>query len=80
MATETLDQTLETKKQEVFDYIKLQLGEGIIDTELDASHYESAYQRAIGVYRQRAENAFEESYNFSLLEKTQTYTHCQAKS
>ena len=64
---QTLDQTLETKKQETFDYVKLQLGEGIIDTELDASHYEAAYQRTIGTYRQRAENAFEESYNFLTL-------------
>ena len=59
---QTLDQTLETKKQEAFDYVKLQLGEGIIDTELDTSHYESIYQRTIGTYRQRAEKAFEESY------------------
>ena len=72
---QTLDQTLETKKQEAFDYVKLQLGEGIIDTELDASHYESIYQRTIGTYRQRAENAFEESYNFlTLTEDTNIYT------
>ena len=65
MAVEhTLDQTLDTHKQEAFDYVQLQMGEGIIDVELDAAHYESAYQRALGVYRQRAENAFEESYNF----------------
>ena len=76
MAVEhTLDQTLDTKKQEVFDYVKLQMGEGIIDVELDASHYESTYQRALGVYRQRAENAFEESYNFlTLHESTNIYT------
>ena len=75
MATETLDQTLDTKKQEVINYVKLQLGEGIIDTELDASHYEAAYQRTIGTYRQRAENAFEESYNFlTLREDTNIYT------
>ena len=74
-AQQTLDQTLETKKQEAFDYVKLQLGEGIIDTELDASHYESIYQRTIGTYRQRAENAFEESYNFlTLSEDTNIYT------
>ena len=65
MATVTLDQTLETLKQEAIDYVKLQLGDGIIDLELDADHYEGAYQRALGTYRQRAENAFEESYNFS---------------
>ena len=75
MATETLDQTLDTKKQEAIDYVKLQMGEGIIDTELDAAHYEAAYQRTIGTYRQRAENAFEESYNFlTLREDTNIYT------
>lgn len=74
-AEQTLDQTLDTLKQEAFDYVKLQLGEGIIDTELDASHYESIYQRTIGTYRQRAENAFEESYNFLTLDAdTNIYT------
>ena len=68
MATETLDQTLDTLKQEAIDYVQLQMGQGIIDVELDAAHYESAYQRALGVYRQRAENAFEESYNFLKLQ------------
>ena len=64
MATVTLNQTLETLKQQTIDYVKLQLGDGMIDLELDAEHYEASYQRAIGTYRQRAENAFEESYNF----------------
>ena len=68
MATETLDQTLETLKQEAIDFVKLQLGDGIIDLELDADHYEGAYQRALGTYRQRAENAFEESYTFLKLQ------------
>jgi hypothetical protein len=56
--------SLETLKQNLFDYVRLQLGDQIIDIELDAEHYESAYQRAIGVYRQRAQNAYEESYTF----------------
>ena len=56
--------TLETLKQNLFDYVRLQLGDQIIDIELDAEHYEAAYQRAIGVYRQRAQNAYEESYTF----------------
>ena len=68
MATVTLDQTLDTLKQQAIGYVQLQLGDGIIDLELDAEHYESAYQRAVGVYRQRAENAFEESYNFLKLQ------------
>jgi hypothetical protein len=56
--------TLETLKQNLFDYVRLQLGDQIIDIELDSAHYEAAYQRAIGVYRQRAQNAYEESYTF----------------
>jgi len=56
--------TLETLKQNLFDYVRLQLADQIIDIELDAEHYEAAYQRTIGVYRQRAQNAYEESYTF----------------
>jgi len=56
--------SLDTLKQNLFDYVRLQLGSQIIDLELDAEHYEAAYQRTIGVYRQRAQNAYEESYSF----------------
>ena len=56
--------TVETLKQNLFDYVRLQLGDQIIDLELDAEHYEAAYQRTLGVYRQRAQNAYEESYTF----------------
>lgn len=56
--------SLDTLKQNLIDYVRLQLGDQIIDIELDAEHYESAYQRTLGVYRQRAQNAYEESYTF----------------
>ena len=56
--------TLYTLKQNLFDYVRLQLGSQIVDLELDAEHFEAAYQRTIGVYRQRAQNAYEESYTF----------------
>jgi hypothetical protein len=56
--------SLDTLKQNLIDYVRLQLGDQIIDIELDADHYEAAYQRTIGVYRQRAQNAYEESYIF----------------
>ena len=56
--------TLDTLKQNLFDYVRLQLGSQIVDLELDAEHFEAAYQRTIGVYRQRAQNAYEESYTF----------------
>lgn len=58
------ESTLDTLKQNLIDYVRLQLGDQIIDLELDAEHYESAYQRTLGVYRQRAQNAYEESYSF----------------
>jgi hypothetical protein len=34
---------------------------------LDPAHYEAAYQKTIGVYRQRAQAAYEESYSFLTL-------------
>jgi hypothetical protein len=46
-----------------------------VDLELDAAHYETAYQRTIGVYRQRAQNAYEESYIFmELVSNVNIYT------
>ena len=56
--------SLETLKQNLIDYVRLQLGDQIVDIELDAEHFEAAYQRTIGVYRQRAQSAYEESYTF----------------
>jgi len=56
--------TLDTLKQKMFEYVQLQLGSQIVDIELDAEHYEAAYQKTIGTYRQRAQNAYEESYSF----------------
>jgi hypothetical protein len=63
MALESQSST-ETLKQDLIDYVRYQLGDQIVDIELDAEHYEAAYQRTLGVYRQRAENAYEESYSF----------------
>jgi hypothetical protein len=46
--------SLETLKQNLVEYVKLQLGDQIIDIELDPAHYEAAYQKTLGTYRQRA--------------------------
>ena len=51
-------------RQEVFNYCKNMLGEGMIDVELDPNHYETALDRALAVFRQRSDNAVEESYIF----------------
>lgn len=63
--------TLNTLKQNLIQYVKLILGDQIIDLELDPAHYEAAYQKTIGTYRQRANNAYEESYSFFTLVKDQ---------
>ena len=61
--------SLETLKQNLVEYVKLQLGDQIVDIELDPAHYEAAYQKTLGTYRQRASNAYEESYSFMELVK-----------
>ena len=63
------ESTLQTLKQNLIDYVQLQLGSQIVDIELDDEHYEAAYQKTIGTYRQRAQNAYEESYIFMELVK-----------
>ena len=55
---------INTKKQEVFKYVELSLGGGMIDVELDPEHYESALNTAFTKFRQRSENSVEESYVF----------------
>lgn len=62
------------KRTEIVDYIRLRLGDGIIDVELDQEHYEMAVNQALIKYRQRASNSQEESYAFlDLLPETQEY-------
>jgi hypothetical protein len=61
-------------KQEVFNYCKTMLGDGMIDIELDPNHYETALNRSLAVFRQRSDNAVEESYIFlNLLTDTNEY-------
>ena len=55
---------LQTKKQEVFDYVYALLGGGMVDVELDPIHYETALTKALTRYRQRSDNSVEESYLF----------------
>lgn len=56
--------TLDQLKRNLFEYVRLNLGDQIIDIEMDPAHFEAAYTRTLGVYRQRAQNAYEESYIF----------------
>lgn len=66
--------SLSQKKNEIIDYIRLRLGDQIVDVELDKEHYELSIKNAFNRYRQRAQNSVEESYAFlELLPNTQEY-------
>jgi hypothetical protein len=62
---------IDQARQTVYDYCKTMLGDGMIDVELDPEHYKTALDRALGVFRQRSDNAVEESYIFLTLKEDQ---------
>jgi hypothetical protein len=67
--------TLDQLKDALFQNLKYRLGDGIIDLELDPQHYEAAYNYAIKIYRQRAQNATAESYTLMrIIKNVDTYT------
>jgi hypothetical protein len=57
------------ERQQVFNYCRAMLGDGMVDIELDPIHYETALDRALTKFRQRSPNAVEESYAFLSLQK-----------
>jgi hypothetical protein len=62
-------------KTNLFDYVRHTLGDGIIDIEADPAHYEAAYQRAVGTFRQRSSAAYEEAYIFmEMIQDVNVYT------
>lgn len=66
--------TTDAKRAEITDYVRMRLGDGIVDVELDKEHYEMAIKQALVKYRQKAQNSTEESYAFlDLLPETQEY-------
>ena len=66
---------LDNAKQQVVEYVKAMLGDGMIDVELDPIHYDTALERSLGKYRQRGDSSVEESYMFLTLENNiNTYT------
>jgi hypothetical protein len=62
---------IDQAKQDVYDYCKTMLGDGMIDVELDPKHYETALNRSLAVFRQRSDNAVEESYAFLTIRENQ---------
>jgi hypothetical protein len=49
-------------KSDLIKEMELRLGGGMVDVELDPEHYELAIKKSLAKYRQRAENAVEESF------------------
>lgn len=67
-------QTLNQLRNEMIDYIRLRLGDQLVDIELDKEHYDLAIKQALSKYRQKAQNSAEESYAFlTLLPNVQEY-------
>lgn len=58
-------------RQEVYNYCKTMLGDGMIDVELDPAHYQTAVDRSLAVFRQRSDNAYEESFAFLTIQNEQ---------
>jgi hypothetical protein len=56
-------------RQEIIDYVKNMLGDGMVDVELEPKNYNTAIDRALAVYRQRSANSVEESYAFLTLDQ-----------
>jgi hypothetical protein len=66
--------TPDAQRASIIDYVRMRLGDGIVDVELEQEHYKMAIDQALIKYRQRAANSTEESYAFlDLLPETQEY-------
>jgi len=61
--------TIESTRQPVIEYIRVMLGDGLIDVELDPIHYNTSIDRAFAKYRQKSANSVEESFAFLTLEQ-----------
>ena len=52
------------ERNKVFEYVRIMLGDQMVEVELDPAHYEIALDRSLTRYRQRSSNAVEESWMF----------------
>lgn len=73
IAADSMDSITDIRK-DIIDYIRLRLGDQLVDVELDREHYLMAIKQALVRYRQKAQNSVEESYAFlDLVPETQEY-------
>lgn len=61
----------ENQRQQVVDYIKLMLGDGLVEVELEPANYNLAIDRALRKFRQRSSNSVEQSFAFLTLQTDQ---------
>ena len=62
-------------RNEMIEEIKLRLGSGLVDVELDKEHYETAVKLAIRYYRQRSTNSLIRAFVFLQVQPDiQTYS------
>jgi hypothetical protein len=65
----------QTFAEELIEEVKLRLGDGMIDVELEPKNYKLALKLALRRYRQRSANSMEESFAFLEIQKdVATYT------
>lgn len=66
--------TTDSLRAAITDYVRMRLGDGLVDVELEKDHYEMAINQALIKYRQKAQNSVEESYaSLTLMPETQEY-------
>jgi len=66
--------TNDSMRAAITDYVRMRLGDGIVDVELEKEHYEMGINQALIKYRQKAQNSTEESYaSLTLMPETQEY-------
>ena len=53
-----------SSREELIKQLKLRLGDGMVDVELDREHYDAAIDLAVGKYRQLSSGSVEESIIF----------------
>lgn len=66
--------TLTTQQNDIIDYIRLRLGDGMVDVDADKEHFDMGIKQAFIRYRQKSSNSVEESYAFmDIRPETQEY-------
>ena len=56
-------------EQKLFDYVRLRLGDSMVEVELENSDYDNNLTRAVEVFRTRSSFAVEESFAFLAIQK-----------